>query len=323
MINATFSEIADALRTHDDFIVCGHTNPDGDCIGSVLGMTALLRALGKHVQPIVALTEPLSSAFAHLPGVDGLVEVEDAKPAATFISVDAAGANRLGDEASVLRDQAQFLITLDHHEVPSCEANLYYIDPAAPSATCLVWEVVKASGVSLSQDIATCCYAGLMTDTGRFQFQNSTPYAFEVASEMVATGINPSKISTNFFQSKSIAALHLEALAVDRMELLCNGTVSFSWIDVEDMARLGACKADTEGIIDILRSVGQVHVACLLKDHGTEVRGSIRAKDDTNVAAWAQQFDGGGHKAAAGFTLHCPMDEAIMRVKDALEAAFS
>lgn len=318
---ATYPEIVSALQEHDDYIVCGHTNPDGDCLGSVLGMSALLQSLGKTVQPIAEFSEPLDDSFKHLPGIQSLLEVQDAHAAATFITVDACSDERLGNAAAALRAQAQFTMVLDHHEITSCSADIVRIQPNAPSATCLVWETAKEAQQT-SEDIAACCYAGLMTDTGRFQYQNTSAYAFQVASEMAATGINVASISTDFFQNKTVAALKLEALAIDRMELLDNGTVAITWVDIEDMARLQARKSDTEGIVNALRSIGQVRIACVLKDRGSEIRGSFRSKDGTNVAALAEQFGGGGHKAAAGFTLHCSMEEALYLVKQALADVF-
>ncbi len=318
---ASFVAIAQALRAHDDYIVCGHVSPDGDCIGSVLGMTAILKALGKEVQPVVALKEPLDAALLSIPGAASLADVLEARPAATFIAVDASGDDRLGPAACALRQAARFTITLDHHEVSECQADIFHIDPSAPSATCLVWEVAKAAKVPLGVDLAGPCYTGLMTDTGRFQYQNADQRAFALASEMAATGINIAGISTAFYQSKTWAAVQMEALAAQRMELLGDGSVAFSFIAQEDMDRFCASYADCEGVIDILRSIGQVRVACILKARGDEVRGSLRAKDGTDVSAIAGRFGGGGHKAAAGFTLAGPLDEAIVQVKAALQEA--
>ncbi len=318
---ASFAAIARALRTHDDFIVCGHVSPDGDCIGSVLGMTAILKALGKEVQPVVALKEPLDAALLSIPGASSLVNVSEAHSAATFISVDASGDDRLGQAACALRQGAQFTITLDHHEVSDCPADIFHIDPSAPSATCLVWEVAKAAGMPLGPELAGPCYTGLMTDTGRFQYQNADQRAFALASEMVATGISVSGISTAFYQTKTLAAVQMESLTAQHMELLGGGSVALSFLSQEDMDRYGANYADCEGAIDVLRSLGQVSVACILKVRGDEVRGSLRAKDGTDVAAIAGLFGGGGHKAAAGFTLPGPLTEAIVQVKAALQGS--
>lgn len=316
---ASYEGIVQALRAHDGFTVCGHVNPDGDCIGSVLGVTHLLRLMGKEVQPIAAMAEPLDASLASIPGADGILRAEDARPTPAFITVDATADERLGEVAAALRSQASFQVVLDHHEVRSCNADLCRIEPDAASTTCLVWDLARAAGVPLTKDLAACCYTGLMTDTGRFQYQNADARAFRSAAEMVACGIDVSYISQRFFQNKAIAALRIEALAVDRMELLNGGTAVLSWISREDLQRLHARRDDCEGVINALRSIGQVQVACVLKEYDAGlVRGSFRSKDGTDVAALAARFGGGGHKAAAGFTLECPLDEALGQVRAVL-----
>ncbi len=318
---ASFEEIAEACRAYDGFSICGHINPDGDCIGSVLGMMWMLEAMGKEVQPLIALDGPLDDAIASMPGADALVRVEDARSMPAFITVDATADDRLGERAASLRTEAGLQIVIDHHEVSACGADLCRIDPSAASTTCLVWELACMVGGVASPELATCCYTGLMTDTGRFQYQNADARAFRLASQMVEHGADVSRISRAFFQNKPLAALRIEALAIERLELLGTGDIAFSWIESEDLQRLDATRADCEGIIDALRSIKGVRVACVLKDLGTCVRGSLRSKDGTDVSAIAARFGGGGHKAAAGFTMERPLPEAISIMKAALTEA--
>lgn len=318
---ATYGDIAQALRAHDGFTVCGHVNPDGDCIGSVLGMAHLLRLLGKEVQPIAAMAEPLDASLASIPGADGILRAEDARPTPVFVTVDATADERLGEAAASLRSRAAFQIVLDHHEVRACSADLCRIEPDAASTTCLVWDLARAAEVPLTKDLAACCYTGLMTDTGRFQYQNADARAFRSAAEMVACGIDVSHISQEFFQNKTVAALRIEALTVERMEFLDGGRAVLSWISKDDLQRLEARRDDCEGAINALRSIGQVQVACVLKEYDADlVRGSFRSKDGTDVAALAARFGGGGHKAAAGFTLECSLEEALGQVRAALSS---
>lgn len=316
---ASLEEIAEALRMHDGFTVCGHINPDGDCIGSVLGVANILRSLGKQVQPVVSLAEPLDGSLASIPGADALVSVQDAQPTPAFITVDATADERLGDGAAALRAQSPFQVVIDHHEVPTCTADLFHIEPDAASTTCLVWELACAAGVPLTKDLAACCYTGLMTDTGRFQYQNADERAFRLAAQMVACGIDVSQISQEFFQNKTEAAVRLEALAVQRMEILRAGAIALSWVSKEDLQELGARREDCEGIINVLRSLGSVKVACVLKEYEPGlIRGSFRSKDGTDVAQLAARFGGGGHKAAAGFTMKCTLDEALEQLRTTL-----
>lgn len=159
------------------------------------------------------------------------------------------------------------------------------------------------------RDVATCCYSGLLTDTGRFMHQNTNLEAFRGATEMMACGLDAARISTALFQQRTEASVKLDAIAVDRMVTV--GRALLSWITMGDMEALGADKHDVENAISPLRSIAGFDIACILKEREGCVRGSLRAKDGTDVSAVAREFGGGGHKAAAGFTLECGIDEAV------------
>lgn len=309
--NTTLEAIAEALLAHDDFCICGHVSPDGDCLGSQLGLARALRKAGKRVTCLLARREPIDVAFSFLPGADELVYAADYDgPCEAFVAVDVPMPARLGDAAEVQK-RASFTVTIDHHAVDSVMSQLSYTDPDAASTTMLVWRTVEAMGVGLDADIATCAYTGLMTDTGSFQHQNANAEAFELGARMVAAGADPAFIAQQVCQNRSVASLELQRLAIAHMRLLGEGAIALSWISRADMEEFGAVKSDAEPLIDILRSLRGVSLACILREQDGEVRGSFRSKDGTDVAAIAREFDGGGHKAAAGFTLHCSLAEAI------------
>lgn len=312
--NTTLEAIAEALLAHDDFCICGHVSPDGDCLGSQLALAAALRKAGKRVSCLLARQEPIDVAFSFLPGADELVPAADFEgPCETFVAVDVPTPARLGDAAAV-QERAAFTITIDHHAVDEAMSDLSYTDPDAASTTMLVWRTIEAMGVGIDAAIATCTYTGLMTDTGSFQHQNADAEAFELGARMVAAGADPAAIAQQVCQNRSVASLELQRLAIERMRLLDEGAIVLSWIRRADMEELGAVKSDAEPLIDVLRSLRGVRIACILREQEDEVRGSFRSKDGTDVAAIAREFDGGGHKAAAGFTLHCSLEEAVERV---------
>lgn len=303
--NSTLPEIAQRLSECGRIAVCGHVSPDGDCLGSGLALVAGLRQLGKQALALLATEDEPDEVFSFLDGFDGLA------PAAgflgevdAFVAVDAPTRERLGDGAALL-DAAPLSVVVDHHETPAPMADLTYTVPDAASTTVLIWELLKELGVSPTPEIATCAYTGLMTDTGRFQYQNADGFAFAAAAEMVAAGARPDVVAKSFYQSRSLASVKLENLAVSRMELLAGGRVALSWLSLADFEALDATKADAEPIIDTLRAIKGVRVACMLREQeaGCVVRSSLRAKDDTDVASVAREHGGGGHRAAAGFTL--------------------
>lgn len=322
LTNTTLAEVSARLGECDRIAICGHVSPDGDCLGSVLALAAGLRQQGKRVDTLLARSNELDEVFGFLDGFEGLVPAADFdEEIDAFVALDAPTRERLGDAAALL-DAAPLSVVIDHHETSNPMADLTYTVPDSASTTLLVWRLLKEMGAVLTPAIATCAYTGLMTDTGRFQYQNADSCAFAAAAEMVAAGARPDEISKSFYQSRNLASVKLENLAVQRMELLADGQVALSWLSLADFEAQGAVKADAEPIIDTLRAIKGVRVACMLREQeaGAVVRGSLRAKDDTDVASVAREFGGGGHRAAAGFTLSVSdgVGEAVALVAERL-----
>lgn len=314
--NTTLSEIAERLRALDDFVICGHVNPDGDCLGSQLGLYHALKALGKKVTCLLARNEPVDLGLRFLPGIDVMVPASAFEGSAqVFIAVDVPSVERIGD-AATLHDAATVRFTIDHHAFDTAMAEYTYVEPDSPSASMLIWQLAQHMD-SVTPDVAQSCLTGLITDTGRFAYQNTTANAFECAAEMIRAGANTVVVNREFFQNRSLASMKLEQIILDRMEFFEEGAFVCSYLTQTDFAQCNAVKADAEVLIDTLRSIRGVKVALILRENGEgEVRGSLRAKDDTtDVSAVARSFDGGGHKAAAGFTFYGCMDEALDEIK--------
>lgn len=312
--NTTLQDIADTLVQRDGFVICGHVNPDGDCVGSQLALACALRALNKRVTCVFAQGIPSESPLACLPGFSGIIPGASFDGIAeTFIAVDVSDSKRMGDAADLFAS-AGLRIIIDHHEVATCNAELNYVDPAAAATSLLVWELIGYLGIERDAGIATCAYAGLMTDTGRFQFQNTDVRAFEAAAQMVQAGADPAEISTEIYQNRTRASIALEHIMLGNISYDDDCRFVLSWVSHADMESVGAQRSDAESLIDTLRSIRGVRVACMLRGEDGCVRGSLRAKDATDVARIARMFDGGGHIAAAGFTIHDSMETACENV---------
>ena len=317
--NATLGDIARELLRRDDIVICGHVSPDGDCLGSQLALAHALRACGKRVSCVLAEEDAsIDGGLAFLPGIDGLVPPSACEgPVGAFVGVDVPTVERIGDAAR-LHAAAAFTATIDHHAVPTTMAELVYVDPDAAATALLVWELVTGFLPALDEDVrakvALCAYTGLATDTGRFQYQNTDAACLRAASEMVAAGADPARVAREVFQSRRLASVRLEARAIERMRFAADGQVVLSWVSRADFEELGAVKADAEPLINALRSVAGVRVACMLREQGEGIRGSLRAKDETDVSALARRYGGGGHVAAAGFTLHGDLQEQATAV---------
>jgi len=238
-------------------------------------------------------------------------------PARVFVCVDVPTRNRIGQAACDILDRCETSVTIDHHEVDFNMCEHVYVDPDSASSSVLVWQVVKHLVDKPPLESAICAYVGLMTDTGSFRYQNADAAAFACASDLVGYGVDPSYVATNVYQNRTLASVKLEALVASRFELLHDGEVALGWVSAREMEDLGAVKADADMLIEILRSLRGVRIACMLREQDGVVRGSLRAKDDTDVASLASELGGGGHRAAAGLTLDLSLDEAqaLMRNK--------
>lgn len=319
--NATLAQIARALASADDICICGHVSPDGDCIGSELALACALRRLGKNVVALLAKDDPVDAGLSFLPGFDGLRPASDfvdrrecgtvpLRRFQTFVCVDVPTAERLGPDAALLHEAADQTITIDHHAVPERMSELSYTDPEAASTTQLVWEIACLLE-AVGEDVATCAYTGLLTDTGGFRYQNVTAETLRVGAAMLDAGAVAASVASAVFQGRSLASLKLEALAVERAVILRDGQGIVSWLTRNDFARFSATKADAEPIVNALRSLRGVRVACMLREQEDSVRASLRAKDETDVSRIARLHAGGGHAAAAGCTFSESLEDAI------------
>ncbi len=321
--NTTLAALADELLKAQDIVIAGHVNPDGDCLGSQLALFQMLRLLGKDVTVVLAHDDPLPRELCFLPGAEAFVPAR-ALPGAIelFMAVDAGVPERIGD-ADELRQRAKRTITLDHHGVACGMSDLNYSDPDAAATALLVWDLIKLLPLEPSAEAATCTLTGLITDTGSFRYQNADARAFEAAAEMVHTGAEPAEVAKNLYQNNSLASLLLERAAIEHLRLLDDGTIGLSWVSMQDMQDCHAQRSDAENLVNVVRSIAGVRVACVLRDRGSEVRGSLRAKDATDVSALARALGGGGHRAAAGFTIKKGLPEAIEFIEQELLRFFS
>ena len=317
--NASLAEIARILAEADDVCVCGHTSPDGDCIGSTLAVVNGLRLLGKRVTGFSV--DPVPGNLAFLPGADDLVRPgEYAGTCACFVAVDVPDMKRLGEDAAALHDAASTTVRIDHHAYHERLSGYSYTDPDAASTTMLVWEMLAHLGARTTVT-ATCCYAGLVTDTGRFSFSNTDGAALDAAAQMVAAGAVPSEIAANLYEHDRLQALQIEMRAFERMELDSDLGYALTYLTRDDFDEFDADKSDAEGVVDCIRRLADVRVLCCLREQDGKVRLSFRAKDSIDVREIARRFGGGGHVAASGATAEAPLAEVYTQVKAALQEA--
>ncbi|NTU88571.1 MAG: bifunctional oligoribonuclease/PAP phosphatase NrnA [Actinobacteria bacterium] len=311
MVVQSYDEIVRSLRSAKTVAVCGHVHPDGDCVGSVLALVAALKSIGIEATPLFADDSNLLDMYRFMPGYESFISSSGytGNPD-VFVALDTPNKVRLGSAGDVL-GRARVSVAVDHHPDTEDFVDYCFSDHGAAACAMLVWDLIHKLEVGPDAGISTCCYTALVTDTGSFQFQNTSAEALLYASDFCRAGANPSDIATRVYQSRTYASMQLESRVASRVVIDRVRRIAYSWVTHEDYVECGATKSDGENLSDTVRSLAGIDIAILLRSDDGIVRGSIRAKDTTDVSRIAQMLGGGGHVAAAGFTLAGSIEDVL------------
>ncbi len=307
--------VADVIRSNDRFLVTTHENPDGDALGSMLGITLALRALGKDVSMFLAGSAPTPGEYRFLE-LDGLVRELPADVAErVLLAVDCANEQRIGPDPDPV-ERAKLVVDVDHHHDNSRFGDLNLIVDDASSTAEIVRDILRVLGVPLTPAIAEALYVGLVTDTGRFQYTNTTPKALRLAAELVEAGADVHGVFRHVYETVQFAKLKLLARALERARLFEGGRLVVSYLLKDDFSAVGAEEPYSEGIIDSLRAVEHSEMVALIREpprnEGPARRVSLRSShDEVDVSAIARKVGGGGHRQAAGFSSELTIGEIV------------
>ena len=307
-------KIADAIRSHDRFVVTTHENPDGDALGSLVAMTLALRELGKDAVMYLFGEVPLPREYRFMALADLVRMLPNDVSKRVLVVVDAANESRLGPEHRQLLDEAPLVIDIDHHHDNSRFGDLNLIVPDASSTGEILRDVLAELGVDLTPLIAEALYIAIVTDTGRFQYANTTAKALRLAAELVEAGADVHRVFQGVYENVSFAKLKLLARALEHAQLLEGGRLVVSHLEKDDFELAGAEEPFSEGIIDSLRAVEGSEMAALIREpptrNGPLRRVSLRTTEQgLDVSAIARKSGGGGHKQAAGFPSEASVEE--------------
>jgi phosphoesterase RecJ-like protein len=307
--------VGEAIRSNDRFVVTTHENPDGDALGSMLALTLGVRTLGKDVVMYLTGTAPTPAEYRFL-NLDGLVrELPPDTEERVLLAVDSANERRIGPETAPV-DRPKLVVNIDHHHDNNCFGAVNLIVADASSTAEIVRDVLSELGVALTPTIAAALYVGLVTDTGRFQYTNTTPKSLRLAAELVEAGADVHGIFQHVYESVQFSKLKLLARALERAQLFAGGRLIVSYLLKDDFGDVGAEEPYSEGIIDYLRAVEGSEMVALIREpprnEGPARRISLRSShDEVDVSAIARQAGGGGHRQAAGFSSELSIREII------------
>jgi bifunctional oligoribonuclease and PAP phosphatase NrnA len=296
----TFAEIGRALRENQRFVVISHVRPDGDALGSAIALALSLQKMGKDAR--AWNEEGLLEKFNFLPGA-GILSSPPAEPEDfdVAIALDTATQNRLGTAADAVRS-AKLWINIDHHPSNPRYGDLVYIDPTAPATGQILFELIKSEQLPMDRVIAENLFAAISTDTGSFQYRNTTARTFEIAAELVRCGVEVGRVCQQLYDSYPRRRIELLRSLLATMRFECGGQIASFSLSLKVAAELGVKPEDNEGLIDHLRATEGVIVAVFFEElNDGKVRVSMRSKSEAaDVCAICQKFGGGGHKLAAG-----------------------
>jgi bifunctional oligoribonuclease and PAP phosphatase NrnA len=305
--------IAKAIHEHERFLVTTHENPDGDALGSLLASKLMLEQLGKDTVIYLAGDTPLPREYLFME-LDGLLREPPADAdERVLLAVDSANERRLGPDPTLL-ERAPLVIDIDHHHDNSRFGQLNYIEAAASSTGEIMRDLIGELGVTLTPEIAEALYIAVVTDTGRFQYANTTAKALRLAAELVEAGANVHRVFQGIYENVAFAKLKLIAKALEHAQVFEGGRVIVSHLEREDFDAAGAEEPYSEGIIDFLRAVEGAEIAALIREpptqNGPTRRVSLRTTTEgIDVSSIARKSGGGGHQTAAGFSSESSVDE--------------
>ncbi len=293
----TLDEILEEIKKAESIVLLTHETPDGDAIGSSLGMKLALEKLGKNPDLIMS---KYARTFDFLPKADEILSESNIKTYDLAISLDCATLKRLDNKEYF--ENSKKTIVIDHHGSNNMYGDINYVNPVSPACSEILLSMFSYYGINVDEKIGTCLMTGIITDTGGLQYPATTADTFEYAAELLRKGVNIADICKKTLQTRTKANFELQKRVMDRMEILENGKVAFSYIDQKDLDDVNAEEGDHEGLVNIGRSIEDVEVSIFIrqKDNENAYKVSMRSGEYVNVSDVCLMFGGGGHPRAAG-----------------------
>ena len=325
-----WKRFCDIIHSHHTFLVTSHIRPDCDALGSALGMALVLESLGKQVRIVTGDPVPPNLAFIdpdqrieHLEGdvtLDQLSEIE------VMMVLDTSAWAQLGPMGDVLREDRKIKMVLDHHVSEDDLGAEYFKNTTAEATGSLVAEAASELGVPLTAEIATPLFAAQATDTGWYRFKSTTGDALRVAASFVDAGAIPQEIYSDIYEQDTLGRLRLRGIVLARTETDLDGRMAHTYLRLSDFEQSGAVPSDTEDLINLTLAIKGVEFAVILVEQDAgDFKLSFRSRCGVDCSRLAQQFGGGGHKAAAGAGIDGPFEDAqpkvLTAVREAMQAA--
>ena len=313
-------EVVELVRGGRRFVLLAHLYPDGDVLGSQLGLGLALREVGRSAT--FACRHPVPDPYGFLPGADQLQQWKEGRGEYdVVVTLDCPDPNRVGGLLDGLRQPGSRVLNIDHHGDNKRYGDVNWVQPKAAATGEMVFALLEPAGLPLTAAVATNLYTAVVTDTGSFRYSNTTPETFRIAARLVEAGADPAAVAIQLYETRHLAGLHLLGRILQQVETNAEGTVAWMVIDRSQTASPDLLEA--EDFITYPRSLRTAKVAILFRELPGEVKVSMRAKGEVNVALIAARFGGGGHPNAAGVVLPGSLADARAAVLGAVREAIA
>ena len=313
----TLDNILEEIKKAETIVIMAHETPDGDAIGSCLAMNVALKKLGKNADVII---KEVPKIFDFLPGREEIKSNSDIEKYDLAISLDCADFKRLvGNEYF---EKAKQTIVIDHHSSNKMYGDINFVNPVAPACCQILIGMFQYFNIDIDKELGTCILTGIITDTGGFKYSGVTPETFEFTADLLQKGVKVSDIYKRVLQTKTKANFELMRKAIDKMEFLEDGKVTFTYITNKELEEVNAGVGDHEGLVEIGRDVEGVEVSVFIrqKDNEEDVyKVSMRSNDYVNVSDVCIMFGGGGHEKAAGATIQGNIEQVKQKIMNELK----
>lgn len=315
-----YSKLNDIIKSSKNILIISHVNPDGDTLGSMCGLYCAILENFKKKCDMVAISK-IPDVYSYLPHLSEVKNVDDLDKSREYdlvINVDVAALDRACD-AKILFEKAKFTVNIDHHKTNIAYGNLNFINPDASSTGEVLFGCFENMNWKVNLDCAICLYTAILTDTGSFRFDNTKPSTFEVASKLVAIGVQPSDIYKKVYESDSKTLVMFQAHCISKAKFLEDDRIAYTLVYKKDMEKFSAGDDCMEGLTEKLRAIVTTRIAFVakeMKSGGTKI--SMRSKF-ADVAEICSVFGGGGHRLAAGCTIKAPVEDAAKKVLEEIK----
>jgi len=314
-----FTSVIEKINAAEKIVLLVHENPDGDAIGSIIALFKALSKLGKDVKGSIEKAPVNCEFLLNSIGkeIKTFNKIDLSEEYDLCIALDCGDLNRLG-EAKVLFVNAKDTACLDHHFTNDSFSNANYIRPDAAATGEIIFDLLKAMNIEIDNEIATALYAAIISDTGNFSHNNTTKRTFQIVSELVELNINVSKIAYHLFSESSLNRIIFMGKLLQNVELFLNGKLAILTASKEDVENFNLVTSELDGMVDYARYIKGVEVGIFIKPFNDIQKISIRSNGKIDVSGIAGQFNGGGHKFAAGCRVNTESgDEAKRQLVEA------